>query len=347
MIFGKDRLTAVAQGDPCDRIPVFCNLLDQGAKEIGISLREYYSAGECVAEGQLRMRERYGYDNLWCLFYVGKEAEMLGCEEIVFSEMGPPNVGQLILRDADDIHRLEVPDELDDLPAFQEPRKCLDILRHEAAGKYPICAYVTASMTLPAILMGMERWMDLLFNGPTELRDELLEKCSAFVQKELATYRAAGVDVLLYADPFASTDFVSMKFIQEHSLPWLERDLLPGGMEGVVFYCGGARMSTVIEQVFARTKIGVYYLGPMDDIAQCKWSLGGRALSAGVINDIKLIDWSPQQVREEVRRILDVGMPGGKFFFGTVVMPYAIPEANIRAMLDAAYEYGRLAAQNE
>jgi uroporphyrinogen decarboxylase len=34
-------------------------------------------------------------------------------------------------------------------------------------------------------------------------------------------------------------------------------------------------------------------------------------------------------------------MPGGHFMFGTVLMPYAIPEANVRAMLEAAFELGR------
>jgi uroporphyrinogen decarboxylase len=33
---------------------------------------------------------------------------------------------------------------------------------------------------------------------------------------------------------------------------------------------------------------------------------------------------------------------GNKFFFGTVLMPYGIPDANIKAMIDAAKEFGRL-----
>jgi uroporphyrinogen decarboxylase len=33
-------------------------------------------------------------------------------------------------------------------------------------------------------------------------------------------------------------------------------------------------------------------------------------------------------------------MTGGHFLFGTGVMPMAVPEENIRAMLDAAFEYG-------
>lgn len=54
-----------------------------------------------------------------------------------------------------------------------------------------------------------------------------------------------------------------------------------------------------------------------------------------------VFDWTEQQTRAEVKRIIDIGKPGGHFLFGTGVMPLAIPEANIRAMLDAAFEYGR------
>ena len=42
-----------------------------------------------------------------------------------------------------------------------------------------------------------------------------------------------------------------------------------------------------------------------------------------------------------MRRIVEAGKPGGKFFFGTVLMPLAIPEANIRAMIEACCEFGR------
>jgi len=340
MITGMERLAAAANGTPSDRIPLFCNLLDQGAKELGMSLQEYYAKGEYVAEGQLRMREKYGHDNLWSLFYVGKEAELLGCRRIVFAKDGPPNVGEMIIKNHDDIHKLQVPDDVSAHPAFQEPLECLRILQREAGGKYPICAYITASMTLPAILMGMAEWMNLLLKGPADVREELLTKCSDFVRKEIVAYRNAGADVILYANPFGSTDFISMKQFQDLSLPWMEKDMGPVCTHDVVYYCGGARLNAVIDQVMERTGIATYYLSPLDDIAQGKNIIAGRALCAGVINDIKLVGWSREQIRDEVKRIIDAGMPGGRFFFGTLVMPYAIPEENIRTLVDAVHEFG-------
>jgi uroporphyrinogen-III decarboxylase len=342
MITGMDRLVAAINDEPSDRIPVFCNLLDQGAKELGMSIEEYYSNGDYVAEGQLRMREKYGYDSVWSLFYVGKEAELLGCRRMIYAQDGPPNVGEMVIRSYDDIHNFQVPEDISTHPAFQESLKCLRILRAEAGGKYPICAYLTASMTLPAILMGMDKWMELLFTGPADIRDELLAKCSDFFHREITAYRNAGADILVYANAFGSTDFIPLKFFEELSLPWMERDLTPGGTQGIVYYCGGARMNAVIDRIVERLGIATYYLSPLDDIAEGKKILAGRALCAGVINDIPLIDWSSNEIRREVRRMLDVGMPGGKFFFGTLVMPYGIPEENIRAMLEAVYEFGNL-----
>ena len=138
MITGMDRLVAAINGEKSDRIPVFCNLLDQGAHELGIStLEEYYSNGEYVAEGQLRMREKYGYDNLWSLFYVGKEAELLGCQKIIYAKDGPPNVEHYVINAYDDIAKLEVPADITEHPAWKEERKCLEILKREAKGKYP------------------------------------------------------------------------------------------------------------------------------------------------------------------------------------------------------------------
>jgi uroporphyrinogen decarboxylase len=336
-----ERFAAVAEGKTVDRIPVFCNLIDQGAKELGLSIQEYYSNGEYVAEAQLRMRKKYGYDNLWGLFYAGKEAELLGCKKIIFAEDGPPNVGETVIHNYADIHRLQVPEDIPAHPVFQEPLKCLRILKKEAGGKYPICVYVTSSMTLPSMLMGMDGWMDLLLTGPAEVRDELLAKCSDFFQREIAAYRSAGADVLLYSNPFGSTDIIPMKLFKELSLPWMERDLQPGGTQGVIYTCGSSRLNAVIDQVLAKIGITAYYLSPMDDIGRAKQIVAGRALCAGVINDIKLIGWSGEEIRTEVKRIINEGMPGGKFLFGTLVMPYAIPEKNIRMMLEAAYEFGR------
>jgi uroporphyrinogen decarboxylase len=333
-------LVATAAGQPAPRIPIFCNLLDQGARELGMTQREYFASGEHMADGQLQLRQRYGYDNVWSLFYVGKEAELLGCREILFDDDGSPNVADFVIKSLDDIAKLEIPEDLTAHPAWTETATCLRILKAEVGATHPICAYLTASTTLPTILMGMEAWLDLLLSGPADLRDDLLRKCSLFFQKEAAAYRASGANVLIYSTPFGAPSFLGMKGFREIVLPWMKRDLEPGGMGGMVYYCGMAPFNSVIEQVLDGLGFGVFYISPLADLAEAKGIIGSRGLTCGVIDDIKMIGWTPEQTRKEVRRLCEIGLPGRHFLFGTGVMPQAVPEANIRAMIAAAFEYG-------
>ena len=83
-----------------------------------------------------------------------------------------------------------------------------------------------------------------------------------------------------------------------------------------------------------------FYLSPLDNIVEAKNIIADRALYAGVINDIKLIEWTKDEIRNEVKHIINSSVNGEKFLFGTLVMPLAIPEENIKAMLEAAYEFG-------
>lgn len=335
-----DILTAAIHGTPAPRIPVFCNLLDHGARELNLHPQDFFANGECVADAQLRFLKRYGHDNVWSLFYVGKEAELLGCRDILFAEQGPPNVADFVIKHLDDIANFEVPADITQLPGWQAMADCLNILRSEVGATHPICAYVTASTTLPVILMGMDKWMELLLFGPFDLRDELLRKCSLFFQRQITALRAAGANVLVYSSPFGSPYFLSLKQIEQLVLPWMQRDLQPGGVADVVYYCGMAPFNEVIDLVFDRLQITSHYISPLADLADAKRIINTRGLTCGVIDDIKMIHWSEQQTRDEVKRIIDIGKPGGHFLFGNGVMPLAVPEANIRAMVDAAMEYG-------
>lgn len=338
----REILAAAINGSPAPRIPIFCNFLELGPRTLGMPARDFYAKGEHVAAAQLELQRRYGHDNVWSLFYVGKEAELLGCQEILFAEDGPPNVADFVIKTYDDIAKLEVPDDITAHPAWIETAKCLDILRREVGATHPICAYLTASTTLPALLMGMDKWMELLLGGPADVRDELLRKCSDFFQKQVAAYRAAGANVLIYSTPFGSTSFVGMKRFKEFSMPWMKRDLAPGGIDNIVYYCGMAPFNNVIAQVMDALKINVHYISPLADLAEAKAIIGDQGLTCGVIDDIKMIHWTPEETRAEVKRMIEIGKPGGHFLFGTGVMPMAIPEANIRAMVDAAFEYGAL-----
>ena len=342
MCDGITRLNAALGGEPADRIPVFCNLLDQGAGELRVSLAEYYSRGDLVAEAQLAMREKYGYDNVWCLFYVGRDAELLGCQELLFAAGGPPNIAHFVLESEAAIEGLTIPSvaELEAHPAFAEVRRCLVLLREAVGGRYPICAYLTASTALPSLLMGMERWLELLLLGPVAVRELLLQKCSLFAARLLSIYRRLGVDLVLYAQPFGSTEMLPARLIEGIVLPWSARDLAGDSKSGVIYYGGTSPIMPVLRRVQKALGLQTFYLGPRESVPEARELAGDRALLVGTINDIALIDWSPDRIRGEVGRIVASGMNDGPFAFGTLMMPLRVPHEAIRLMLETAYAAG-------
>lgn len=341
MMTGMERLQAVMSGRQPDRTPVLCNLLDQGARELGMGMQEYYSRGEHVAEGQLRMREKYGYDGLMGMFYVGMEAELLGCRHIVYAEDGPPNVGHMVIRNEDDIEALQIPEDFSELPRFRELATCIRILKERAGGEYPVIGVVTGSFSLPALLMGISAWMELFLCGDPAVRSMLLEKCSLFCRRLIQALREAGADIIVYTNSVATANFITIPQFKSLALPAVLSDLQEVGTGGVVYFNGGGRINPHLTILLQQTGLRAFYINPFDDISEAKTALGEQALLVAAINDIRLILWTEEDIDREVKRIMEEGKTGGGFIFSTLMMPCAIPEKNIRVMLDAAYRYGR------
>jgi hypothetical protein len=84
-------LTTLGHREP-DRVPFFLLLSLHGAKELGVSIKAYFSKPENVVEGQMRLLKKYRHDCVYGFFYAPVEIEAFG-GEVVFSDDGPPNSG--------------------------------------------------------------------------------------------------------------------------------------------------------------------------------------------------------------------------------------------------------------
>lgn len=336
----NQRFGALMQGNLPDRVPVVCNLFEQGAKELGMPIETYYSRGEYVATGQMKLQEKYGYDHVWGTHYTARDTEMLGSKKTIFVKDGPPNVGHLIIRTEKDIENLIVDDSLLDTDAFVEQIKTIEILKREKGDDYPVLSAVIGSFSMPPILMGMDKWLDLLLTGSVETRNLLLKKCSDFCIMKIKALFQAGVDMISYSNPVATSSFITVKQFDSLALPWVERDINTVGPAGIVYFNGGGLLNPMIDTIINHTGVGAIYIHPMDDIKQAKKIINGRALLAAPINDIPMIQWSAQEIDQEVKRIIMEGKEDGGFIFGTLAMPLAIPPENIKTMLEAAVRYG-------
>ncbi|MCL1805302.1 MAG: hypothetical protein FWG28_04805 [Clostridiales bacterium] len=84
----------------------------------------------------------------------------------------------------------------------------------------------------------------------------------------------------------------------------------------------------------------VFYHFEEVDMAVAKKKLGGIACITGGF-PATLLDWgTPEQVREEMKRLMDICAPGGGFVFGTSCGMGNCKRENVEAMFESAREYG-------
>jgi hypothetical protein len=84
----------------------------------------------------------------------------------------------------------------------------------------------------------------------------------------------------------------------------------------------------------------VFYHFEDVDMAAAKKKLAGIACISGGFQ-ASLLDWgTPQQVRDEVKRLMDTCAPGGGFIFETSCGLGNCKRENVEAMFEAAREYG-------
>ena len=89
-------LTSLSFQEP-DRVPFFLMFTMHGARELGMSIKEYFSRPENVVEGQLRLRAKFRHDCLNPFFYAAAETEAWG-GDVIYIDDGPPMPANRLLK---------------------------------------------------------------------------------------------------------------------------------------------------------------------------------------------------------------------------------------------------------
>ena len=83
--------------------------------------------------------------------------------------------------------------------------------------------------------------------------------------------------------------------------------------------------------------------GKMSDLKSLKENYGDRIVFCGAVDTHRLLPYgTPDEVRAEVRRIIQTMGPGGGFMLGAVhTVMNDVPAENVLAMVDAVEEFGQ------
>ena len=328
-------LTSLGHQEP-DRVPVFLLLTMHGAKELGMSIEQYFSKGTQVAEGQLRMREKYGHDCYYPFFYAPIETQAMG-GDVIFRADGPPNSGAPIV-DPSSIARFNPP-KIEDCAQLVEVLESIRIIKEKDA-EAPIIAVAISPFSLPVMQMGFEAYLQIILEDRPRFW-ELMEKNITFSTAWANAQLAAGATAICYFDPVSSPTMIPRELFLETGHPIADRML--AAINGpVATHLASGRSHEVALDIAAS---GAAVLGASmdDDLAALKETCRGKITILGTLNGIAMRGWDQKTAEQEVKACIEKAGPGGGFILADNhgEIPWQVPEEVLHHIVRAAHKWGR------
>ena len=229
-------LTTLSHKEP-DRVPFFLLLTMHGAKELGMSIKDYFSKAENVAQGQLQMREKYGHDCLYAFFYAPVEVEAFGAE-VIFSDDGPPNSGTPMIQDPEKIMRLTPPDVMNS-PCLSKVLDAISMMKQEVNDDAPIIGVAMSPFSLPVMQMGFDRYIEIMYEKP-DLFSRLMEINQDFCISWSNAQLKAGATAICYFDPVSSSGMIPPELYLKTGFSGGKKDPFPNSRPHSHPFCIGA-----------------------------------------------------------------------------------------------------------
>lgn len=327
--------TAIGQSEP-DRVPYFLLLSLHGAKELDMSIEEYFSKAENVYNGQVKLREKYGHDCYYSFFYTPIEVEAFGMD-VIYAKDGPPNAGVPFLQ-IEDIKDLKAPIVSESEP-LQKVLKATTMLKEKAGDDVPIIGVVVSPFSLPVMQLGFDKYLDLIYSD-RELFDKLMDINIEFCINWSNAQLEAGATAICYFDPISSSTIVPRELYLQTGYEVAKRTI--EGIKGpTATHFASGNCLPIIKDV-ATTGTAVVGVSSLEDLAKLKEEADGKLTLLGNLNAIEMRHWSVEQTHEKVKEAISKAAAGGGFILADNhgEIPWDIKDETLFAIRDAVLKYG-------
>lgn len=302
-----ERVLKALNNEEPDRIPLFLLLSTYGAKELGMSINQYYSKPEYVAEGQIKMREKYHNDCLYTLYYAAIEIEAWG-GKIIYCDDGPPNAGEPFIKDFSEIDNLKLP-KLNETYCLKKVLETTRILKEKISNEAPIIGGVISPFSIPIMQMGFDKYIELMYEDE-KMFNKLMKINEEFCVEWANAQLEAGATAIVYIDPVSSPMIITKEMYKKTGFEIAKRviDRINGP---VVAHFGSSKCMPIIDNIMKTGAIGIA-AGALEDIGVIKDRCKGKVSVLGNLNEIEMRRWDKKNVENNVKEIiLKAGSGGG------------------------------------
>lgn len=333
------RVMGTLLGQPVDKLPVFAVLGAYGGKLTGVDLRTLYSDASAYVAGQQALQQEFGFDLVMTPFIYTAISEAFG-GETAWSDSQPPNMKRPGVRSAAEVFSLPLPDPLKSASlsvVLDVTRRLADLYKEQV----PVIAVLPGPAIMPALVIGMEQWMEtVLFDE--ELSRKLLDYTSPFFVSWANSLLAAGADCLVVTEGMASAEIAPRSMFADRFMPLLTSTFARISGPKVLHHTGG-RMNHNLDLLSGLAGLIGVAVGSKDDLAEARRLIGPDLTLIGNLDNLSFPAVSADKISEMSRSCLQAAAPSGHYILANsgADIPLTTPPENLRAMQAAAADYGR------
>lgn len=330
-------LTTLSHKEP-DRVPLFLPVTLHGAKELDLSIEEYFSRVEYVVEGQMRLLKKYRNDCLSPSFYAAIELEAWG-GDVIYQMDCPPNAGPPIIQCPEDIDSLQAP-RVADAPRLTHVLDAIRQLKTRVGDTVPIIGMVISPFSLPVMQMGFDSYIELIYEQPERLM-RLMQANEAFCVEWANAQLAAGATAIGYADPVSSCTIIPRELYLKTGQQVAKRTLARINGPTATHLASG-RSLPILDDIAATSTVGLG-VSVLEDLAELKAAAQGKLTLFGNLNGVEMRHWTAEQTETEVKCAIAKAGRGGGFILSDNhgEIPWQVPDEVLLAISDAVERWGR------
>lgn len=325
-----ERVFGTIQGSPGDRVPFTLSLSLYGANFAGCGLSEYYSRYNNYVCGQQAIVNELEPDIIFTPFALVKEAEAFGSVPVYLNN-NAPNLMKPAVSKHSEISSIRLP-RWEDHSGLNYLIECTRALAEKYRGQLPVAAICCSPTELPALIMGIEGWLDTLLFHPEEARHLMEITGEFFVEFANALFLAGASCIVTFAN-FSNPTIITRKIAVETMIPVLQKyySRLKGP---VIFHHGGPDILPFLDLYLKLPNLVGLVISPKDSFEDARKIAGQEIALLGNINGPLLLKANLETVNRWTENLLKSRKSDHRFILASsnADVPLETPLINLKAI---------------
>jgi len=326
---GKERILSRLRGEATDSLPLMPITMMFAADLAGVHYREYASNHRVLANAQIAVAERFGFDYVSAISDPAREASDLGAAVEWFDDQPPAIVeSRALLDEKGKLAKLALPD-LDAPGRMRDRIEAIRLLAERAGETHIVEGWVEGPCAMSADLRGLNT---LMFDFSDDV--SFVEAVIDFVVRmEIEFARAqveAGATLIGIGDAAAS--LVGPKIYEEHVLPAEQRliaEIQSLGVPVRLHICGNTKR---IVKGMGQTGANIIDLDFPTPLGHARQAMRESQVLLGNIDPVRTLrDGTPESIEAALAECYS--QAGSAYICGAgCEIPRGTPCANVEAM---------------